>query len=348
MFFFFLNDEKRIGFKKLTLADLGLGDSHQTHIGLYGNVCTFLKDTDEVKQAMLIYNDYCDILTCSFDRISTPTGVYRSAKIRTGENKDDSVVGKIREFAKQKPNIDWYLAWSGLESEELVFWLISSDSEDFQLAKTIFPPKVKILDENAPTYNIALDFLLRKVNMVSCDIQKELEIASQIGSKQYDFKPIDLDKAQQQFKQIGKKGEELVAEYLEKQKAKGIIRNFIWCNKSRESGMPYDFLIDNNHFVDVKSTSYDFNQSIFFSGNEVDFVSQLNNANYSVFRIFDMNVELHKLRICKECAQYMMSMQSAIKHFESQVLNQNSTLQTVKLGVEPTYCFKDIQPEIIL
>ena len=297
---------------------------------------------------MLIYNDYCDILTCSFDRISTPTGVYRSAKIRTGENKDDSVVGKIREFAKQKPNIDWYLAWSGLESEELVFWLISSDSEDFQLAKTIFPPKVKILDENAPTYNIALDFLLRKVNMVSCDIQKELEIASQIGSKQYDFKPIDLDKAQQQFKQIGKKGEELVAEYLEKQKAKGIIRNFVWCNKSRESGMPYDFLIDNNHFVDVKSTSYDFNQSIFFSGNEVDFVSQLNNANYSVFRIFDMNVELHKLRICKECAQYMMSMQSAIKHFESQVLNQNSTLQTVKLGVEPTYCFKDIQPEIIL
>ena len=112
--------------------------------------------------------------------------------------------------------------------------------------------------------------------------------------------------------------------------------------------MPYDFLIDNTHFVDVKSTSYDFNQSIFFSGNEIDFVSQLNNANYSVFRIFDMNVELHKLRICKECAQYMMSMQSAIKHFESQVLNQNSTLQTVKLGVEPTYCFKDIQPEIIL
>ena len=38
-FFFFFDIEKRIGLKKLSNADLGLGEtSRQTHIGLYGDV----------------------------------------------------------------------------------------------------------------------------------------------------------------------------------------------------------------------------------------------------------------------------------------------------------------------
>ena len=58
-FFFFFNDEKRIGFKKLSRADLGISDSsNQTHIGLYEGVLEFLDDTDVVKSAMLIYDDY--------------------------------------------------------------------------------------------------------------------------------------------------------------------------------------------------------------------------------------------------------------------------------------------------
>ena len=64
-FFFFFNDEKRIGYKKLSLADLGIShSSNQTHIGLYEGVLEFLDDTDVVKSAMLIYDDYCDILDC--------------------------------------------------------------------------------------------------------------------------------------------------------------------------------------------------------------------------------------------------------------------------------------------
>lgn len=41
--FFKLNPEKRIGYKKLSAADLGLSStSHQTHIGLFDNMLTFL------------------------------------------------------------------------------------------------------------------------------------------------------------------------------------------------------------------------------------------------------------------------------------------------------------------
>ena len=41
--FFELNDEKRIGYKQLTDADLGRSLlSHQTHIGLFDDVLTYL------------------------------------------------------------------------------------------------------------------------------------------------------------------------------------------------------------------------------------------------------------------------------------------------------------------
>lgn len=46
--FFKINAECHIGFKKLTAADLGIGTSHQTHIGLYEGVLNFLPDVDVV------------------------------------------------------------------------------------------------------------------------------------------------------------------------------------------------------------------------------------------------------------------------------------------------------------
>ena len=136
-FFFFFNDEKRIGFKKLSRADLGISNSsNQTHIGLYEGVLEFLEDTDVVKSAMLIYDDYCDILNCSFDRIKTPEGRYRSPKIRIGSDASSSIVNKIREFAKEgneKPaivtieNIDVdYLSFEDgkpIEKDNFAEWL---------------------------------------------------------------------------------------------------------------------------------------------------------------------------------------------------------------------------------
>lgn len=67
--FFKINAECHIGFKKLTAADLGIGTSHQTHIGLYEGVLNFLPDVDVVSTAMLICDGYCDIIKCYFDRI---------------------------------------------------------------------------------------------------------------------------------------------------------------------------------------------------------------------------------------------------------------------------------------
>ena len=68
----------------------------------------------------------------------------------------------------------------------------------------------------------------------------------------------DLEKAKRNFAFVGKRGEELVNEYLEQQKKLHFVESFEWMNKSRESGLPYDFILNKDQYVDVKSTRFDF------------------------------------------------------------------------------------------
>lgn len=348
-FFFFFNDEKRIGFKKLSRADLGISNSsNQTHIGLYEGVLEFLDDTDVVKSAMLIYDDYCDILDCSFDRIKTPEGRYRSPKIRIGSNASSSIVYKIREFAKEDINADWYLAWTGLESKELVFWLIKGGSEDYKIAQNFFPSKKSVLNEYSSTFDIAKDYLLKRINLVSVDVQKDIEVKSQIGDIARQYKPKDIENAERLFKETGKKGEELIAQYLDKEKKDGRIQSYLWANQSRESGLPYDFIIDDKQFVDVKSTRFDFEQFLYFSDTEIDFVSTKDSLSYSVYRVFDMNTEEKKLRICNDCNNYIKIINTPIVNIKKEMKVHRTLLDTLKIGVRPNDCFVSIQNPIIL
>ena len=348
-FFFFFNDEKRIGFKKLTDADLGFSKrSHQSHIGLYEGVLNFLENTDVVKSAMLIYDEYCDILNCSFDRIENPDGTFRSPKIRIGADANNSVVSKIREFARTSPNDDWYLAWSGLESKELVFWLVKSNSIDYTKARSFFTKDNIILKEDSPTYNDAKDYLLQRINFTSENIQRDLEVRSQLGDTRHLYKRKDIENAANQFKQIGKEGEELIAQYLEKEKFAKRINSFIWENKSLESGLPYDFIIDNKIFVDVKSTRFDFNQYLYYSNQEIDFAASKDQTTYSVYRVYDMGTDEKKLQICRNCADYMHSVLTPINALRFEIAQRKSLLQTLKLGVMPDDCFKNIEKPILL
>lgn len=348
-FFFFFNNENRIGYKKLSRADLGISDSsNQTHIGLYEGVLDFLEDTDVVKSAMLIYDGYCDILNCSFDRIKTPEGHYRSPKIRIGSDASSSIVYKIREFAKQDTNADWYLAWTGLESKELVFWLIKGGSEDYKVAQTFFPSDRSVLDESSPTFIIAKDYLLKRINFVSVDVQKDIEVRSQIGDTSRLYKPKDIEKAERLFKETGKKGEELIAQYLDREMKAGLIQSYQWANQSKESGLPYDFIIDDKQFVDVKSTRFDFEQYLYFSDAEIDFVTRKKSLSYSVYRVFDMNTDEKKLRICNDCNNYMQQINTPIINIKKEMVVHNTLLDTLKIGVKPNDCFVNIQNPIIL
>ena len=143
--FFEVHSEKKIGIKKLSLNDLGLKETgHQTHIGLYQHVLDFLPDNHIEKAAILIYDDYCEILNCDYGKISRSTGKIEAPNIKSGSRNEMTIVNQIRTFASKKQGCEWYLVWFGLQSEELVFWLIASDSTDYQCARKIFPTPNKV------------------------------------------------------------------------------------------------------------------------------------------------------------------------------------------------------------
>lgn len=353
MIFFHTHAEKRIGFKRLSAADLGLSpDSNQTHIGLYQDVLTFLDNSDVVKSAMLIYEDYCDILDCNFDRIENPDGSFRSPKIKKG-NVEDSVVVKIRQFAATKPNKEWYLAWCGLDSNELLFWLFCEDSRDYALVSNLFLHGPRVITPDYYGYREIVEIMETKINLVSDDIQRDLEIMSQTGTTRRTYRPIDIERANNMFKATGKLGEEMVAVYLERQQVERHISNYRWMNVNGESGYPYDFVINEGlsteNFIDVKATRFNFDQQVIFSSQEVNFVDQTHDdLKYSVFRVYNIQEAETKLKICKECLQYMSRLNGIINSFKTLIEHDHAHLAGAKLAIEPTACFRNISSEIAI
>lgn len=349
MFFFFFDIEKRIGLKKLSNADLGTSDtSRQTHIGLYNDVLQFLGDS-VVTTAMLVYGSYCQMLDCYFDRIENPDGTYRSPKIRIGKKDEDSVVSKIREFALTDANADWYLVWSGFENKDLVFWLINSNSDDYNIIKELVGDKTHIITDEDKAYANLKNIMVTKINLSSVDIQKEIEIISLTGTQSKKYKPFDLEKAKRNMALVGKRGEELVNEYLEQLKNMHKVESFEWMNKSKESGLPYDFILNQKEYIDVKSTRFDFSQNIVFSNQEIGFVNQQKSAfDYSVYRVFDITEENANLKICTQCMPYMEQLNKNVQTFNEAIIQSKTRLLGLNVAVSPTDCFGNIQDTIRL
>ncbi|MBQ0120262.1 MAG: DUF3883 domain-containing protein [Bacteroidales bacterium] len=351
--FFQIHPEKKIGFKKLSSADLGQsGKSHQTHIGLFENVLTFLPETHIEKAAVLIHDEFCEILSCEYGKINRKDGSINAPKVKSGNRSKNTIVRKIREFAKQKPFVDWYLVWFGTDSNELVFWLISSDSSDYRFVKTKLTD-FRVYDEQSNLFPQIIDFLERKINKVSHEILKDLEIASQVGDFKKKFKKLDLERAAAKCREIGRLGEELIAAYLDREKSLGKICNFIWENQSKEVGKPFDFVIDaalsTERFIDVKSTSFGFSQEVIFSENEIAFVNELNDdKKYYAFRVYDINEERKKLAICNKCLRYLNRINSKILAFHKDLAKRKAFTKSLNVAVKPEVCFKTIESSIIL
>lgn len=352
--FFKLHSERKIGFKQLSLADLGLlGTSHQTHIGLYGDIFTYLQDFEVEEKALLIYNNNIDSVDCYFDRIENPNGTFRSPKIRKGERNSISVVTVIRDKASEYPaTYRWYLIWFGLENEEMVFYLFNDHSTDFtEVSHILDLSSGGRIDDTFTQYNQLLNYLESKVNISGKQIIEELEIASQIGtSKKY--RPFDLDNANVLFKETGKKGEEIIANYLDYQKSKNQIFNYTWYNKSMETGLPYDFSVQHNDqniiFIDVKSTSFKFEQPLIFSNQEIECIAE--KSNYHIYRVFDLldDVATPKLRICENSRNLARLIQPKIAQLSIILSQQKISLQMTKMAVKPTHELLTFDHEISL
>lgn len=353
--FFTLHPERKIGYKKLSEADLGLSpDSHQTHIGLYErkNMLSFLKNEDTTT-AILIYNNYFDVLKCNFERIQNPDGTFRSPKISLGDKDENTVVRKIREFAQQNPKRDYYLVWFALENNELLFWLIDNSSSDYAKLKDFFPTENTVYDTSEIIFTPLIKFIESKIDELSIGLQEDLEIISQTSAKSEKYRTLDIEKAQERFKITGRTGEELINEYLEMQKSKNLISEFEWVNKSKESGKPFDFVVkpknDREKYIDVKTTQFKFEQPLMFSDGEIDFINSIEETRYSVYRVFSLREDIHKFRKCFECFNYMKNLESKISNFKTEIQSASSDVRGIKLAVPPTsLVFKRISEDILL
>lgn len=297
---FKIHPENIFGIKKLTRADLGQNEGHQTHIGLYDGILSYLSNEDEIQQSYLIFKDKCERLDCYFDRIKNQDGTFRSPKIRTGQT--DSIVRRIREYASNM-NQELYLMWFSLDNKELLFLLFEEGSEDYNFFKYLNLVRVK-----APFSENIQNYIFSRFNQTNENIMVELELSSQGIRSNRTYRRVDIDRANELFRQTGKIGEELIFRYLSEQKVKSKIKDFSWMNQSRESGLPYDFRITQNdnkeRFVDVKTTRFNFESPLVFSSQETSFITH-ENVLYSVYRTYNIAHDEPKLRICNNSRDKM-------------------------------------------
>lgn len=357
---FEIHSEGKIAFKRLSDADLKRSPfSHQTHIGLSNDSLTFMQDNKMEYNAMLIYNSYCDIISCEVGRILRKSGRWDAPNIKTGGASGDSVVRKIRSFAKEKDSVPFYLLWFGLDSGTPVFWLISGDSYDFgvlnQYCKfnSLGATEIRIVHVGSEHFSDILGFIRKRLENASINLQKDLEYTAEIESDNPKFKDADVKRAKSFIQELGRKGEELVNDFLEREKFDKRVVDFDWANKSGEVGKPFDFHIiyanGQEQWMDVKTTEHEFEQAIIVSKNEIRFITEKSNPAYAIYRVYSKAETEAKLKICTGCLRYIQKLQRDIDYITQSMSDYKAGIVNYKIAFEPgIHSFNSVSDEIKL
>ena len=354
---FEIHKEGKIAYKRLSDADIKRSElSHQTHIGLSNDSLTFMADDKTEYSAMLIFKEYCDILNCEIAKIQRADGRRDAPKISMGR-KDDNVVSKIRSFAKQSVNKDFYLLWFGLDSLTPVFFLIEEGSYDYIFLNNycnfsgLNDRKIVILERNSIVFTTVLNYIQSRIENVAQNLQKDLELSVETESDDPKFKDADVKKARKYIFELGKQGESLIDEYLKRQQFKKLVLEYEWMNKSSEQGKPYDFYIKYSNgleqWVDVKTTEHEFEQAVIVSKNEIKFITEKESPKYAIFRVYYLKELQAKLKICSECLKYITKLYRDINYMDQSMSDYKAAMINYKIAFEPSpVSFNSISDEI--
>lgn len=354
---FEIHKEGKIAYKRLSDADIKRSEtSHQTHIGLSNDSLTFMADDKTEYSAMLIFKGFCDILSCEIAKIQRANGRREAPKISMG-SKPNNVVNKIRSFANESLNKDFYLVWFGLDSLTPVFWLIEEDSIDYNLLNVycdfsnLKDKKIVILERDNLIFSNVLLHIQSKIESVTLKLQKDLEMSVETENDNPKFKDVDVKKARKYINEIGKQGESLIDEYLNKQKSEKLIVNYEWMNKSGEQGKPFDFYIKYpnglEQWIDVKSTEHEFEQAVIISKNEIKFITETEAPKYAIFRVYYLKDLQAKLKVCSECLKYVKKLYRDMDYMTQSMSDYKAAMINYKIAFEPgPISFNSISDEI--
>lgn len=342
---FDIHNESRISFKKLTDADLKRSPfSNQTHIGLSNDSLTFMDDNKMEYSGMLIYNSFCDIVQCEVGRIKRENGKYDAPNVKSGgRDNDNNVVKLIRDFASKKPTTPFYLLWFGLDNGSVLFWLICRNSTDFTILDRFCDfdtiKSIRTYKKSDPMFAPILKYARERLEFVSLDLQKDLEVSAETETDNPKFKDEDIKKARLFIQELGRKGEEMVNEFLNKEKFNHKITSFEWVNQSSEKGRPYDFLIKYNtgheQWMDVKTTVHEFDQMVIVSKNEIDFITEKKDTEYAIYRVYSTKETTAKLKICSQCLKYITKLQRDINYMTTSMSDYRANIVNYKIAFEP-------------
>jgi len=358
--FFELHGERKIGYKQLSPADLGIKiTSNQTHIGLAADVLTFMSDKNEINEdSILIYENSFDYLDAHFDRIKRESGEFNAPKIKMGGRNIISIAVAIRDAARRNdPLLKWFLFWFGLKNEKMVFLLFNENSNNFKdicrlgINLSSLSRGAKVVDPHL-TDAIAA-FVEERVNENGLPTVKTLEEELQLGVIQPNRKiaGYDIERANEMFKMISRMGETLINKYLETQKQKNNIRHYAWYNRERESGLPYDFHYEDANgnvvHVSVKTTKYEFNQKIIFSSQELEYISKLD-TNYSIYRVYFNNENIPHVRVCDNCKDIAKQISNLTNAYRKNLLPIYTEFKDAKLAISTENELLNFTQEIML
>lgn len=352
--FFKIHQEQRIGYKKITPAELGLSGSHETHIGLANDTLTFLPNTNVVKNAIFIYKDSIEFIDAFFDRIENQDGSFRSLKMRIGGRDSVSLLSLIRSYTRTNLELSWYLLWFGLENQQIVFLLCSEEDEVFENLIDVglqFKIGARRIKHDQDIFEAVLKVVINKFNQNAeesiMDAVNDYSLPNHsIDTQTKKFLGFDKTKAEQVLSEIGRQGEFFVDYYLSSQLEHNYISHYVWENKNSESGKPYDFRIEdcggNSIYLDVKSTRSAFSNKIIFSNNEIDFAVKWvpsNHHKYHIYRIFDMKEFYANLQICRNPRPALLNVSNAIENIYKTFpfSPADVTLEGIKIGILPSF-----------
>lgn len=344
-----INRDVIIGIKKMTPADLGSNTSHQTHIGLFAETLSNLPYIRANYFSKLYYDNqvFDGVLFLKFINNNRSPAINLGTAREQAELEDNtvSIGAKIRDIANGNRNLSWFLIWFVLDNEEIITIVFSELSSEFIQITNLGFDLANIrqhgfqIDTNDNP--ILSNYLTNYINNQSLSYLEDLEIIVQTDDLPLKLiKPryFDIERARKVYSETGKKGEELIAAYLDKLKSSGKITNFNWVNQSRESSYPYDFeiidLAKTSIYTDVKTTSYTFNQEMIFSKSELSYINQ--STNYHVYRVFDLKEKKPSLRICEDVSQLSKNLVDNITTFQNQILQNQANLNSLKLAISPS------------
>ena len=307
---------------------------------------------------MLIYNGYCDILNCEIAKIHRADGRYDAPKISMGK-KSDNVVNKIRSFANEAVDEDFYLLWFGLDSLTPVFWLIKDGSGDYNFLnkfcdlENLKDRNIKILKRDDIVFSHVLAYAQSRIENATINLQKDLELSVELENENPKFKDADVKKARSYINELGKQGESLIDEYLSRQKSERFVSEYEWMNKSSEQGKPFDFYIKYStgleQWIDVKTTEHEFEQAVIISKNEIRFITEKKNPNYAIFRVYSKRKLQAKLRRCSECLKYMEKLLRDMDYMTKSMADYQASLVNYKIAFVPSsISFHKISDEEII